>query len=256
MILLSTTSLTWYWIHRIFLLAKKAGFDWIDINLTKENFDLWDDDYIYDLSREIWIRVQSITAPSKWVDEESISKIVSLAQKLNCQLIVFSPPYFKDSNISWFSEYLSKIKKDTNISIAIKNIEPEFLLLIIPKYRKASFVDIKKITWDTALDVWSIDSSSGLDILKAYKILGNSIKNIYLSDRQQSKTWLLPWNAWWGISYLPLESFLMKLKTTWYRWFISIKVNPEALWAWSEGLVLENFKNIIEYYKKHYKNYK
>jgi hypothetical protein len=66
---------------------------------------------------------------------------------------------------------LQKIKKEVSFSVSIKNIEPEFMLLIIPKYRKASFVDIKKITGDTALDLSSVDSSSGTDILKAYKIL-------------------------------------------------------------------------------------
>jgi hypothetical protein len=66
----------------------------------------------------------------------------------------------------------------------------------------------------------------------------------------------LPWDAWWWISYLPLESFLMKLKTAGYNWFISVRVNPEALGAWNEWLVLENFKKVIDYYKKHYLDYK
>ena len=256
MLLLSTSSLQGYWIHRALLISKKAWFDGIDLNLTKEDYDLWDKDYMSSLCKEIWVKILSITAPSKGMDEQSINKIISLAETLDCQLVTFSPPYFKDSNVDWFSEYLTKIKKETNISIAIKNIEPEFLLLVIPKYRKASFIDIKKITGDTALDIWSIDSSSWIDINKAYKTLWNSVKNIYLSDRQQNKAWLLPWYAGGGISYLPLESFLMKLKTSWYRWFISIKVDPIYLWAWNEELVLQNFKNIIAYYNKHYKNYK
>lgn len=256
MILLSTSSLNGYGIHRIFLIAKKAAFDGIDLVLTKENFDLWDPEYIYSLSKETWVKVLSITAPSKGIDEQNINKAVELAKKLWSQLITFSPPYFKDSNVSWFSKYLQDIKKITNLSIWVKNIEPEFLLLIIPKYRNASLADIKKITWDTALDLSSIDPTSGTDILKAYKILWTSIKNIYLSDRQGNKTGLLPWDAWWWISYLPLESFLMKLKTAGYNWFISVRVNPEALGAWNEWLVLENFKKVIDYYKKHYLDYK
>jgi hypothetical protein len=52
MILLSTSSLNGYGIHRIFLIAKKAAFDGIDLVLTKENFDLWDPEYIYSLSKE------------------------------------------------------------------------------------------------------------------------------------------------------------------------------------------------------------
>jgi hypothetical protein len=34
-------------------MAKKALFDGIDLVLTKENLDLWDEDYIYNLSKEI-----------------------------------------------------------------------------------------------------------------------------------------------------------------------------------------------------------
>ncbi|MDR3150354.1 MAG: hypothetical protein LBU14_01725 [Candidatus Peribacteria bacterium] len=102
----------------------------------------------------------SITAPSKGIDEETIDKIVSIAKKLDVQLVTFSPPYFKDSNVSWFSQYLQKIRKEVSFSIAIKNIEPEFMFLVIPKYRKASFVDIKKITGDSVLDVSSVDNSS------------------------------------------------------------------------------------------------
>lgn len=256
MLLLSTSSLKGYWIHRIFSIAKKAWFDWIDLYLSKENYDLWDVDYIDNLSKEFWVKVVSITAPSKWINEDNIEKIIKLTQKLDSQLVVFSPPYFKDSNASWFESYLQKTKKTNSFSVAIKNIEPEFLLLVIPKYKKASLADIKKITWDTALDIWSIDNSSWIDIDKAYRILWNSIKNIYLSDKTKDKIWLLPWNWWGGISNLPLESFLMKLKTNWYSWLITIKVAPNELGIWSESFVLENLNNIISYYKKHFKNYK
>jgi hypothetical protein len=33
-------------------MAKKASFDGLDLVLTKENLDLWDEDYIYELSKE------------------------------------------------------------------------------------------------------------------------------------------------------------------------------------------------------------
>jgi len=60
-------------------------------------------------------------------------------------------------NTSWFSKQLSKIKKENSISICIKNVEPEFLLLVIPKYRNSSLLDIKKITGDTSLDLSFLD---------------------------------------------------------------------------------------------------
>lgn len=251
MILLSTSSLNWYWVHRIFSFAKKAWFDGIDLSLSYDDFDLWDEDYIKWLSEDLNIKVLSITAPSKWLEEDSVDKIISLSKVLGAQVVNFSPPYFKDLNTSWFSKKLAKIKKENKISISIKNVEPEFLLLVIPKYRNSSISDIKKITGDTSLDLSILDWKYWIDIIKAHKLLWNSIKNIYLSD----KDWDLPWNSWWWISNLPLESFLMKLKTTGYNWFVSLKVNPEKIWVWNENLIFQNFELIIEYYKKYYLDY-
>lgn len=252
MILLSTSSLSWYWIHRIFQYAKKAWFDGIDLSLNYNDYDLWDEKYIKSLSDDFWIKVLSITAPSSWLDQDSLSKIINLSDILWSQIVNFSPPYFKDLNASWFSKQLIKIKKETNISICIKNVEPEFLLLVIPKYRNSSLLDIKKITGDTSLDLSFLDWSSWVDIIKAHKILWTTIKNIYLSDKDRA----LPWNAWGWISNLPLESFLMRLKTTSYNWFISLKVDPIELWVWNEELIFQNIENIMKYYKKYYLNYK
>ena len=130
------------------------------------------------------------------------------------------------------------------------------ILDYFPEYKNATLWEIKKITWDTSLDLSSIDSSSWTDILKAKNILWATIKNVYLSDKRWSKIWLLPGWAWGGISYLPLESFFMKLKTTWYNWFITLKVNPNELWVSNEEMVLQNLEYSKNYYKKHFLNFK
>ena len=256
MLLLSTSSLTWYWLHKIFNFAHKAWFDWLDISLWKLNYDYWDEDYIKELSNSFNIPVLSITAPNKWMDEKTVDRIIKISLKLWAQLITFSPPYFTDKNTNWFSKYLLKIKKDLNISIAVQNVESKFRFFILPEYKNSTLYEIKKITWDTSLDLSSIDKSSWLDILKAQKILWNSIQNILLNDRHGIKDHILPWLAGWWISYLPLESFFMKLKTTWYKWFITLKVKPNELWIWKNDVVIQKLKNCITYYKKHFLNYK
>ena len=256
MILLSTSSLNWYWLHRIFKFAHKAWFDGLDITLTKMNFDYWDEDYIKELSDSFNVPVLSITAPSIWMNQKRIDKIVQIATLLGTQIITFSPPHFTDKDSSWFNKYLPKIKRENHLTIAIQNVESKLLYFIIPEYKNASLNEIKKITWDATLDLWSIETSSGMDILMAQKVLWWTIKNIFLSDKQGVRTWLLPWWAGWGISYLPLESFLMKLKISWYNWFITLKVKPSELDVWTEEKVLQNMKYVITYYKKHFLNYK
>lgn len=256
MILLSTSSLNWYWLHRIFKFAHKSWFDWLDLSLNKINFDYWDENYLKELSDSFNMPILSITAPSKGMNIKLVDKIVQMALKLWTQVITFSPPHFTDKNTLWFTKYLLNIKKDIHISVAIQNVEPKFLFFIIPEYRNATLNEIKKITGDTALDLSNIDLSSWIDIIKAQKMLWASIKNIFLSDKQADKSGLLPGSAGWWISHLPIESFLMKLKISWYNWFISLKVKPTELWVWTEENVLNNLEYLISYYKKHFLNYK
>ena len=256
MILLSTSSLYWYWLHRIFMFAHKAWFDGLDISLSKLNFDYWDEDYIKELSESFNMPVLSITAPSVWMDHKKVDKIIKIALKLWSQIVTFSPPHHTDKDTSWFTQYLLKVKRDTHISIAIQNVETKFLFFIIPEYKNATLGDIKKITWDVTLDLSSIDNTSGMDIIRAHKLLWTTIKNILLSDKHGIKSWLLPWWAGWWISYLPIESFFMKLKTSWYNGFITLSVKPSELWAWTEEKILQNLEYSISYYKKHFLNYK
>lgn len=256
MILLSTSSLNWYWLHRIFKFAHKAGFNWLDLTLSNIHFDNWDENYVKELSDSFNMPVLSITAPTKWMNQKKVDKIVQIATKLWSQVITFSPPHFSDKNPTWFTKYLLRVKRDTHISVAVQNMEPKFLFFIIPEYKNATLYEIKRITWDSTLDLSSIDNSSWMDILKAQKMLWSSVKNIFLSDKHWAKSWILPWWAGGWISYLPLESFFMKLKISWYNGFISLKVRPSELWAWTEERVQQNLDYSVKYYKKHFLNYK
>jgi hypothetical protein len=69
------------------------------------------------------------------------------------------------------------------------------------------------------------------------------------------KRGILPGGAWGGISYMPLESFLMKLKTMWYSWFITLKVNPKEIGVGNSDRVLQNLEYMRKYYEKHFESY-
>ena len=252
MLLLSTMSFTWYGLHRIFAFAKQAKYDWIELVLSKNNFDFWDEEYVLKLSKEFNIPVLSIKAPKRGLNEKIVDRIVSLALKLWTQNITFTPPHYRDKNVNWYLRYLIKIKRSTHLAISIENVEPKFILFVIPEYKDASLMQIKKITGDTALDLASIDHSSGLDILKAQKLLWNSIKNIYFSDLHGPKKWLLPGNAGGGTSHLPLESFLLKLKASSYNGFITLEITPRELWVGTNEKIIANLEYFKQYYTKHF----
>lgn len=254
MILISTSSLLGYGVHRIFSIARQTWFDWLDLSLKDTNCDLWDEDYILSLIDQFKVPVLSITAPDKWMNKKKFDIILKIANKVNAQVVTFYPPYYTDIDKEWYYSGLKKVTNRLNISLCVKNIETKFIMFFIPKYKNASLYEIKKVTWNTTLDLSAIDNTTGLDIQKSYNIFGDSVKNILLSDKDWLKTWLIPWKWSWWISYLPLESFLIKLKTFSYNWFITLDVSPKELWVWQEELVLQNLEHFRNYYKKYYLN--
>lgn len=255
MLLLSTSSLTGYGLHRIFEFAKESGYIGLDIALWTLNFDLWDEDYIASLVKQFDIPVLSLTAPWRWMSQKKLEKIMSMAKKLSVQVVTFSPPHITDKDTKWFWKPLFRIKQDMHISICVQNVEPKFLFFVIPEYRNATFTQIKWVTGDTTLDILGVDSSSSMDILKAQSILWKSIKNIFFSDKKGMKRGILPGGAWGGISYLPLESFLMKLKTAGYGWYVTLKVWPKEMWVWNADRVLQNLEYMKKYYDKHFEKF-
>jgi hypothetical protein len=94
-----------------------------------------------------------------------------------------------------------------------------------------------------------------MDILKAQALLWNSIKNIFFSDKKGMKRGILPGGAGGWISHLPLESFLMKLKSTWYGWYITLKVNPTEIGVGNAERVQQNLEYMRGYYEKHFANF-
>lgn len=256
MLILSTSSLNGYWLHRKFVFAKKAWYDWIDLVLEKWDFDSWNKEYIKSLSDSFDMPVLSVTAPDRGITKKVVDDIIDLAIYIKAQNITFSPPHITDRNSEWFTRYIWKASRDNHIIITVQNVAPKFLLFVIPEYRSNNLLDIKKVTWFTSLNLSNIDKSSWMDILKAQNILGNTIKNVYLSDKRWPKMWLLPWNAGWWISALPLESFFMKMRTSWYSGYFSLKINPKELSVWDDQEVIKKLVSVKDYYKKHFLEFK
>ncbi len=252
MLLLSNSSLSWYSLHRVFSFAKKAKYEWLELTLSKLQYDLWDPHYIKWLSDAFGIPVLSITAPIKGIDEWTVDRIIEIAEITWAQIVTFFPPHLMDKNTKWFTEHLPKVNKSSHLSVCVQNVESKFIFFIIPEFKNSTLSQLKKITWNASLDIAAIDPSNGTDIMKAQKLLWNSIKQVCLSDRKWTQTWILPGKAWWWISHLPIESFFMKLKTVWYSGHITIRLRQAELWAGNEDLVLQNLEFAKKYYLKHF----
>ena len=251
MLLLSTSTLTGYGLHRVFDFASKAGYDWIDLSLWIMNFDLWDADYVSRLIKLYKLPVRSITAPAKDMSSEKFNQILELWEKIWAVSISFAPPHIMDKDTKWFSMLKDK-QKNTDISLCVHNVESTFLFFVIPEYRNATFEKIKSVTGCASLDILAVENSAQMDIIRALAVLGSSLKNVYIADKNIAAKWVLPGTWEGGLSYLPLESFLLKLKAQSYMWDISLKVTPKEIWVWDAERVLRHLIATKEYFQKHF----
>ena len=251
MLLLSTSTLTGYGLHRVFDFAAKAGYDGIDLSLGIMNFDLWDPDYVVSLTNIYKIPVRSITAPAKDMNSEKFQNILTLWEKLKVFSISFAPPHIMDKDTKWFHT-LKEVQKNTDISLCVHNVESTFLFFVIPEYRNATFEKIKSVTGYASLDILAVENSAQMDTMRALAVLWSSLKNVYIADKNSTTKWILPgtWEGW--LSHLPLESFLLKLKAQSYTGDVTLKVTPKEIWVWDSQRVLDHLIATREYFEKHF----
>ncbi len=248
MFLLSTSTLRGYGLHKIFSLAHSAHYDGICLDLNPVDFDTENTEYIAMLSKEFSIPVVSITAYERRMTPKAVDQIVEMAKSLESKVINFYPPHRLDKNGEWFSEYLPKIQeRHKDLHIAVINVEPKTFFFLIPEYKDATLPLIKKITGKTALCVSNVDPESGTDLIKTFSLLGNSIHNVYLSDKTGTKQDLMPWKG-----DMPLESLLIKLSEWGYKGDFTLKISPKELGAWDDALVLKRLEEAKKYFLKHF----
>ena len=193
MFLLSTSSLRGYGLHKIFSFARDAHYDGVCLDLNPLDYDTENTSYVATLSKEFNMPVVSITAYERRMTPKIVDQIIETAKILGSKTVNFCPPHRLDKEGEWFSEYLPKVQtRNKNIDITIINVEPKTFLFLIPEYKDATLPLIKKITGKTALHVSNVDPESGTDLIKTFSLLGNSIHNVYFSDKTGSKEELLP----------------------------------------------------------------
>ncbi len=249
MLLVSTSSFRGYGLHKIFELVAQSEYDGVDVVLSASEFDTMDANYLQHLSEITGVTIGSITAFERKMDADTLQEIVDIAVKLKVPLINVYPPYRLDKDGSWFNDVLPNCKaKHPSIHFAVINVEPKTFLFFIPEYKDATLTSIKKLTGETALHISNVDSTSGVDLIKTFTVLGSSIVNVLLSDKTNSKDELLP-----GKGEMPLETLLIRLKEGGYKRNFTLKVDPKALGVGNDETVLKRMNDSKKFLEKYYK---
>ncbi len=245
MLVLSSGSLPRYGLHRIFRFAHAAGYDGVDIEISKM-CDTQDAEYIADLVQETGIPVVALLVPPMIAKKEAFLKYLSLAKTIGASVLITNPPRLFDFELTqWLKNELPGIRKREKINIALMNAVPGRMFGFLPQHALNSPNDLKKFR-QVCLDTSNVFSLKE-DLIRFYEKLKDEIVHIFLSNVRGGRDHVLPMDG-----SLPLESLLTKLKKDNYQGALSVRVSGHDLGEGHEDKVLEHLKRIKEFVQEYY----
>lgn len=262
-IILSSGSLYNYGLNRFFELAKKSGFDKIEL-CPDFRIDTQDSKYIKKLEQEYRIKVIALHYMMEffgvWGDyKERITKSIRLAKNIKSKyLILHSWEYNDPEYNNYVLRNQNKIAETAQpVQIVFENSTKSF----DPESPKKVLTDCFSPEYMNRFNNVLMDTShvatAKLDLVKFYNKLNGKIKYIHFSDNDFSPrkdrpnsiedSHLAP-----GYGKLPLKKFLKHLGSTKYQGIISIELMPSSIGAEKgEKVVLKNLISARKFVEKH-----
>jgi sugar phosphate isomerase/epimerase len=246
MLLLHTDSLGKYGLHRVFSLAKKAGYDGIELGVNAKNLDTQNPEYLKNLAEEAEIKIIVVETP-EMLTEKKMEVSYKVAKAVGATTIVVQPPnYFDYHTTKWLKANAPKLRSHDGLKVLLKNMPDERTFGVFPKYAMTNTTDLREFK-QMALDLSNLVTRS-IPALEYYEQMHDFVFHVHLSNYRGNKDHALPMDG-----KLPLESFLKKMKKRDYAGHFSVKVRPEELHAGAkDSEILEQLKKIKEFVEEYF----
>jgi sugar phosphate isomerase/epimerase len=139
MITLSTGTIYYHGLERIFEIAKAAGYSGLELMLASPEdrgfLDTWDIDYLKSLEDKYTLKIQTVHNYMNFEQEpQDFPKILQLTEDLQAKfLIVHIPRQNQDAYKEWFDQF---IEKGSQANISIENMGRKALIKDIDEWKK------------------------------------------------------------------------------------------------------------------------
>jgi sugar phosphate isomerase/epimerase len=279
MLALSTGSLYTYGLDRVFGLAKKAGFDGIEV-LVDGRWDTRQADYLKHLIERHGLPIVSLHSPFHLVQVPGweqdplwrLKRTVELAEALGAQVVVAHPPlgwlrislrvtgasnkrdFWVGLPLSWFvgrpyarwlCDQLEGFQRDTEVIVAVENMPRRQIgplgFDLYQMTRLESLERFRHLTLDT-----THLATHGIDILQTYERLAGRVAHVHLSNYNGREHRLLQ------DGHLPLADFLRRLNQDGYGGIVALELQPDVLGAGDDNQVLANLWAAVDFCRGHF----
>lgn len=244
MLTLSSDSLEHYGLNRIFEITKEAGYEGIDIVVSK-NMDTRDAEYLKELSTKYQLPITSLQSGPNTSRKEAI-ELIKVAKDAQVPVVIFYPPPLMDfSYVQWVKNDLPILQKRNELIVAMVNAPATTLFGVLPERAMNNFQALNRFG-ALALDISNLETQR-LNPLRVYAHFQKDIIQVFFSNFHKGLTHMPPEEG-----TLPLESFLTKLKQSQYRGNISVKLRDTELTGKTTADVVDKLKNTKAFIEKYY----
>jgi sugar phosphate isomerase/epimerase len=279
MLALSTGSLYTYGLDRVFGLAKKAGFDGIEV-LVDGRWDTRQADYLKHLIERHGLPIVSLHSPFHLVQVPGweqdpiwrLKRTVELAEGLGARVVVVHPPqgwlrislrvmgasnqrdFWVGLPLSWFvgrsyarwlCDGLESFQRGTEVIVAVENMPRRQIgplgFDLYQMTRLESLERFRHLTLDT-----THLATHGIDILQTYERLAGRVAHVHLSNYNGREHRLLQ------DGHLPLADFLRRLNQDGYGGIVALELQPDVLGAGDDNQVLANLWAAVDFCRGHF----
>ncbi|HZQ09570.1 MAG TPA: sugar phosphate isomerase/epimerase family protein [Anaerolineae bacterium] len=271
---LSTGSLYFYPLRWTFALAKRTGFDGVELVIGPE-VDLRGAAYVKQLSQEYQLPVLTVHPPlfgyRGWEEINEnyapyMEKAVELTQSVGAKLMVVHPPRayrYDDEEGQRFVKGVVTARNSINGKGPLLGVEngakftgrdETYILRALPELRE--FAD--KHDFAMTLDTAHIGTFE-LDLLASLEFFDGRVANVHLSDLRDVPHWLLNQprlHSYYrqhqlpGTGTLPLRALLRELKQRGYNGTVTYELSPLAVDALTPWRVEKKLRAAVEFVRE------
>ena len=266
---LSTASLYFYPLRRIFALAKDVGFEGLELALGPE-LAIRGGKYVRALSQEYGLPIFAlhppmIAKPGRKEHHELLPQMVKLGRELGCELMIIHAPKALSLTEGFGREYSEAVETCVrNLSRSSPRLSVENQAVFRPRdrgYVLSQPASLRRFAdqFDLVLTLDTAHAGSfPYDLLEAQEVFGERLRNVHLSDFRSSVS-IPPWfnmHSYFkhhqipGDGDLPLLGFLQRLKASLYEGLITIEISPVALRAWRPRVARERLIRCLDFVQR------
>jgi sugar phosphate isomerase/epimerase len=268
---LSTGSLYIYPLRKTFSLAKRAGFDGVELVVGPE-VEWRGSQYVKRLTREFDLPVLTVHPPlfaipgwskSQITIEPYLDKLSDLARSVGAPVAVIHMPHAKRIDDRIGSGFLGRL---ASARASLDGMGPKLALENSPKFRERdagyilrSLPDLRgfaeKYDFPMTLDTSHVGTWN-VDLIDSIGYFDGRLANVHFSDLRTVPEWVmkrpllhsyLRQHQMPGSGFLPLKEFLRELARRGYPGPITYELSPLSLQFWSFHAAADRLKECVEF---------